>query len=175
MFDIALSEDLRTGFRWENKTKAWEEAVRQSQKHPSMIIGVSDGGAHLDRDDGADWSSYFLRFWIYDRKFWTVEEGVRQMTQAPAALLGFADRGLLLPGYRADIMLFDPDAIGPDTKKLEPAFPGGEERFLARPKGVHATIVNGEPIVLGGEITGALPGEIVSPNNSRARMAVAPS
>jgi N-acyl-D-amino-acid deacylase len=163
MLDLALSEELQMAFRWENKTAAWEEAVRESQQHPSMIIGVSDGGAHLDRDDGADWSSYFIRFWIYDRKLWTVEEGIRQMTQAPAALLGFADRGMLLPGYKADVMLFDPDTIGPDTKKLVPA-PGGDERFLARPKGVHATIVNGRPIVINGEVTGDLPGEIVSPN-----------
>ena len=163
MLDLALSEDLQMGFRWENKTPEWEEAVRESQQHPSMIIGVSDGGAHLDRDDGADWSSYFIRFWIYGRKLWTVEEGIRQMTQAPAALLGFADRGMLLPGYKADIMLFDPDTIAPDTKKLVPA-PGGDVRFLARPKGVNATIVNGRPIVIDGEITGELPGRIVSPN-----------
>ena len=53
-----------------------------------MIIGTSDGGAHLARDDGADWSSYFLRSWVLDRKVWTLEEGIRQITQVPAALVG---------------------------------------------------------------------------------------
>ena len=62
MLDLALSEDLEMKFRWENKTVTWEESVRESMKHPSMLMGVSDGGAHLDRDDGSDWSSYFLRF-----------------------------------------------------------------------------------------------------------------
>ena len=117
LLDLALDEDLRTVFRWENKTPEWEEAVRESQRHPSMIVGVSDGGAHLDRDDGSDWSSYFLRFWVFDRRLWTVEEGVRQMTQVPAALCGFADRGMVLPGYAADLFLFDPDTVGPGTKK----------------------------------------------------------
>ena len=42
---------------------------------------------------------------------------------------------------------------------------------MAKPKGVHATIVNGRPIVINGEITGELPGQIVSPNNSRSRSA----
>jgi len=163
LLDIALDSDLRTVFRWENKTPEWEDAVRESQRHPSMIVGVSDGGAHLDRDDGSDWSSYFLRFWVFDRRLWTVEEGVRQMTQVPAALCGFADRGMVLPGYAADLFLFDPDTVGPGTKKQVTDFPGGEARYSARPEGVHATIVNGRPIVVDGELTGELPGAIVSP------------
>jgi N-acyl-D-aspartate/D-glutamate deacylase len=166
MLDLALAEDLQTVFRWENKTLAWEEAVRESQKSPHMIIGVSDGGAHLDRDDGSDWSSYFLRFWVFDRKLWKLEEGIRQMTQVPAALCGFSDRGLLLPGYAADLFLFDPETVGPGTKKLVDDFPGGEARYSARPVGVHATIVNGIPIVVEGELTGDLPGVTVAPNAS---------
>ena len=168
MLDLALSEDLDMVFRWENKTPAWEEAVRESQKSPHMIIGVSDGGAHLDRDDGSDWSSYFLRFWVFDRRLWALEEGIRQMTQVPAALCGFNDRGLLLPGYAADLFLFDPETVGPGTKKLVNDFPGGEARYSARPVGVHATIVNGSPIVVDGELTGDLPGVTVAPNTVRA-------
>lgn len=167
LLDLALAEELATVFRWENKTAEWEEAVRESQRHPSMIIGVSDGGAHLDRDDGSDWSSYFLRFWVFERHLWSVEEGIRQMTQVPAALCGFADRGLVLPGYRADLFLFDPETVGPDTKRLVNDFPGGEARYSARPRGIHATIVNGRPTVADGQLTGELPGEIVSPNNAR--------
>ena len=100
MLDLALAERLATRFRFENKTPAWEQAVRESMKHPSILIGVSDGGAHLDRDDGAEWSSYFLRSWVLDRGEWTLEEGIRQLTQVPAALAGFADRGALLAGLR---------------------------------------------------------------------------
>jgi N-acyl-D-aspartate/D-glutamate deacylase len=163
MLDLALSEDLRMKFRWENKTAVWEEAVRESMKHPSMLMGVSDGGAHLDRDDGADWSSYFLRFWVLDRKLWTLEEGIRQLTQVPAAMAGFTDRGALLPGYAADIMIFDPETVGPGTKRLVHDLPGGEGRFSARPRGFHATLVNGVPIVLDGKLTDALPGRLLRP------------
>ena len=46
-----------------------------AQLDPRMLIGTSDGGAHLARDDGADWSSYFLRSWVLDRRVWTLEEG----------------------------------------------------------------------------------------------------
>jgi N-acyl-D-amino-acid deacylase len=165
MLDLAVSEGLETWFRWENKTPEWEQAVAESQRHPAMVIGVSDGGAHLDRDDGSDWSSYFLRFWVMERQLWTLEEGIRQMTQVPAALLGLAGRGAVLPGYAADLMVFDPQTVGPGTKKLVRDFPGGEARYSARPEGIHYTIVNGTPVVVGGEVdTSALPGQVVSPN-----------
>jgi N-acyl-D-aspartate/D-glutamate deacylase len=169
MLDLALSEDLQTVFRWENKTPAWEESVRESMKHPSMLMGISDGGAHLDRDDGADWSSYFLRYWVGEQEEWTLEEGVRQLTQVPAAIAGFANRGTLLPGYAADIMIFDPATVGPGTKRLVHDMPGGESRFSARPRGFVATIVNGCPIVLDGKLQAALPGQLVRPRSLGSR------
>jgi len=163
MLDLALAEDLETEFRWSSETEGWLEAVEQCQTHPNMIVGVSDGGAHLDRDDGSEWSTYFLRSWVLDRHVWSLEEGIRQITQVPAALCGISDRGTLLPGNWADIVIFDEDAIGLDTKALVADFPGGESRFSARPKGFGATIVNGTVIVRDGELTGALPGRVVRP------------
>jgi N-acyl-D-amino-acid deacylase len=165
MLDLALSEDLAMKFRWENKTAIWEESVRESMRHPSMLMGVSDGGAHLDRDDGADWSSYFLRSWVLDRGDWTLEDGIRQLTHVPAAMAGFVGRGALLPGYAADIMIFDPETVGPGTKRLVSDMPGGESRFSARPRGFRATIVNGTPIVLEGKLQDTLPGQLVRPGS----------
>jgi N-acyl-D-amino-acid deacylase len=164
LLDLALEEDLRTVFRYVNKSRAWEEAVAVGQRHPAMVIGVSDGGAHLDRDDGSDWSTAFLSFWVRERKLWSLEEGIRQLTQVPAALLGFQGRGSLLPGYWADAFVFDPDTIELESKKQVKDFPGGEARYSARPRGVYWTVVNGVPIVRNGEVlTGNLPGHVVRP------------
>src|SRR5262245_31825545 len=168
MLDLALAEELRIRFRWSSRSEVWEASVRESMRHPSMLIGVSDGGAHLDRDDGADWSSFFLRFWVRERGVFTLEEGVRQLTQVPAALAGLHERGALLPGCAADLVLFDPEAVGPGTKRMVHELPGGEGRYLARPEGIVATIVNGEPIALGGKLTGALPGRVLRPLGTRA-------
>jgi N-acyl-D-amino-acid deacylase len=163
MLDLALAEDLATKFRWRTESPEWAEAVGVAQRDARMVIGVSDGGAHLARDDGADWSSYFLRSWVLDRKVWTLEEGIRQITQVPAALVGLGDRGVIRPGAPADLMVFDPETIGPWKKEFVHDLPGGVGRFKAWGKGVQATVVNGEPIVLRGELTGRLPGRVVRP------------
>jgi N-acyl-D-aspartate/D-glutamate deacylase len=164
MLDLAVDEELRTVFRYVSKNRVWEEVVGSGQQHPAMIIGVSDGGAHLDRDDGSDWSTQFLAFWVREKNLWSLEEGIRQLTQVPAALLGFVDRGMLLPGYWADMFIFDPDAISLASKKQVHDFPGGETRYSARPNGVAWTIVNGVPIVKGTEVlTDNLPGRLVRP------------
>jgi N-acyl-D-amino-acid deacylase len=163
MLDLALDEDLATRFRWRTESPEWTEAVGKAQLDPRMIIGVSDGGAHLARDDGADWSSYFLGRWVRDRKVWSLEEGIRQITQMPAVLVGLRDRGVIKPGAPADVMIFDPDTIGPWKKEFVHDLPGNVGRFKAWGQGVQATIVNGQPIVLHGELTGRLPGQVVRP------------
>ena len=163
MLDLALDENLETWFRWSSETPQWREAVAECQTHPNLIVGVSDGGAHLDRQDGAEWSTTFLVKWVRDAGVWTLEDGIRQMTQVPAALCGLPDRGTLLPGSWADMMIFDPDSIGIESKQVVHDFPGGDGRWSARPSGFKATIVNGVPLVVDGELTGALPGRVVRP------------
>jgi N-acyl-D-aspartate/D-glutamate deacylase len=163
MLDLALAEDLETEFRWNWETDEWSRAVSEAQLDPRMIIGTSDGGAHLARDDGADWSSWFLRNWVLDREVWTLEDGIRQITGIPAAILGIGDRGTLEPGRWADIFVFDPDRIDAGRKEFVHDLPGGAGRFKAWPRGVHATVVNGAPVVVEGEPTGQLPGRVTSP------------
>ena len=164
VLDLALADDFTTQLTWNMNSADFVKAVSNTQRDPRLIIGVSDGGAHLAKDDQADWSSYFLATWVRDRHVWSLEEGIRQITEVPAALLGFADRGALRVGAWADMMIFDPDTIGPTIKKFVRDLPGGVGRYKAYGQGVHATIVNGQPIVLKGELTGRLPGQIVAPN-----------
>ncbi len=163
MFDIALADDLAAVFHWSNETPAWRELLKDVQKHPQMICGVSDGGAHLDRDDGAEWSTHFLATWWRQEKVWTLEEAIRRMTALPAAVLGLADRGLIQRGFGGDVFIFDPERIDVGTCRAERDVVLGIERFRAVPTGIEATIVNGQVVVERGERTGALPGEIVRP------------
>ncbi len=164
--DIAASEDLATEFMWSTETPEWIEGTKVAQDDPHMIVGTSDAGAHLDRDDGAEAHTWFLKHWVREWKGFTLEEGVRQITAIPAALCGLTDRGLLLVGMAADVMIFDPDTVGPDQKWLAHDFPNGAPRWTSKPQGVHATIVNGVPIVIDGELQTdvGLPGQVLSPS-----------
>jgi N-acyl-D-amino-acid deacylase len=164
LFDISLADDLETVFHWTNETPAWRELLKEVQRHPQMIVGVSDGGAHLDRDDGQEWPSHFLATWWRDERVWRLEEAVRQMTAIPAAILGLHDRGILAVGRPADIYLFDPHLVDVGTCRREVDAVTGSPRFRAIPRGAVATIVNGTVVVDNGEATGALPGVVVGPS-----------
>ena len=162
MFDLALA-DPDAVFHWTNETPAWRELLRTVQLHPQMIVGVSDGGAHLDFDDGAEWSTQFLATWWRKERIWRLEEAIRRLTSVPAAILGLTDRGLLQTGRAADIFIFDPErlALGPRRKELDKVT--GTPRFRSSVIGVRATIVNGVIVVDDGVPTGATPGVVVKP------------
>ncbi len=164
LFDIALADDLGTVFHWSNETPAWRELLKEVQLHPQMIVGVSDGGAHLDRDDGQEWSTHFLSTWWRTERVWRLEEAVRRITAIPAAVLGLHDRGLLAVGRAADLFLFDPERVDVGTCREEVDPFTGARRFRAVPKGIAATVVNGSVVVEGGERTGAAPGVVVRPS-----------
>ncbi|MDQ6695876.1 MAG: amidohydrolase family protein [Actinomycetota bacterium] len=163
MFDIALADDLQTVFHWSNETPAWRELLRDVQRHPQMVVGVSDGGAHLAWDDGAEWSTYFLKTWWQQEGLWRLEEAIRLMTSVPANVIGLRDRGVLAVGRPADVFLFDPMRLGVGTCDLAIDERTGMERFRSVPVGIRATIVNGAVVVDDGKPTGQCPGQVVRP------------
>jgi N-acyl-D-amino-acid deacylase len=163
MLDVALA-DPHAVFHWANETPEWRELLRDVQRHPQMIVGVSDGGAHLDRDDGSEWSTHFLSTWWREERVWRLEEAIRQMTAIPAAILGLHDRGVLHPGLAGDVFMFDPDKVDVGTCKADRDVVLGVERFRAVPVGIAYTIVNGEVVVDHGERTDATPGQVVRPS-----------
>jgi N-acyl-D-aspartate/D-glutamate deacylase len=162
MFDIALRDNLETVFHWSNETPGWHEVVRDAQHHPNMLVGISDGGAHLERHDGGAWSTLFLMKWWKGEQLWRLEDAIRLMTSVPAAACGITERGTLRPGFAADLMIFDPDKLGvqggADRDRVT-----GTHRFRYTPTGFKATIVNGVPVVEDGHVTGELPGHVITP------------
>jgi N-acyl-D-aspartate/D-glutamate deacylase len=91
-----------------------------------------------------------LGYYVRDQKVLTLEDAVRKMTTLPAQILGLRDRGQIREGFAADVVVFDPAAVG-ETNSFE------KPKSYAR--GVPYTIVNGVVVIDGGKHTGARPGK----------------
>ena len=165
MCDLSVADGLETQFMWNSEAPPWIEANAEAQRNMHMVIGTGDGGAHADRDDGAEWSTYFIRTWLLERQQFTLEDGIRRITHIPAMITGLKGRGLLARGYHADIMMFDPSRIALGKKSLVRDMPGGEERWQVGCTGVVRVIVNGETIVENGRLAGARPGRVLRVGN----------
>jgi hypothetical protein len=97
---------------------------------------------------------------------------VRRLTFDSASALGLYDRGLLRPGLAADLVVFDPDTVGPLPESIVHDFPANGWRVKEPAQGIMATIVNGEVLLQDGEHTGALPGKVL--RNTRTTMRITP-
>jgi len=163
MFDIARDDNLKTFFLLSSPKISPEDeaALKQILKSPATLLGVSDGGAHLQTFSGADYPTYFLKRWVRETGLFTLEDGIAALTSEPAAFMGLTDRGTLEVGKHADITIFDPETVAP--KELETLeFPnGGGVRLAKRSAGIDWVIVNGVPIIDHGKGTGAVPGVLL--------------
>jgi N-acyl-D-amino-acid deacylase len=136
--------------------------MREMLLHPSAALGLSDGGAHCGAICDASIPTFMLTHWARDREDGLpLELVVRKMTHDTATLYGLDDRGVIAPGYRADLNLVD--LAGMELKLPELVFdlPAGARRLIQRADGWRTTIVSGQTTMVDGEDTGARPGRLV--------------
>jgi N-acyl-D-aspartate/D-glutamate deacylase len=131
--------------------------------HPQSVLGLGDGGAHVDLICDAGYPSFLLSYWVRDRARGTLplETAVKILTREPAEMYGLHDRGVVAPGHKADLNVIDPAAVEPLPIEVVHDLPAGAKRVLQRTEGFVATIVNGEVVQRGGVDTGARPGRVV--------------
>jgi N-acyl-D-amino-acid deacylase len=135
--------------------------VLEMIRHPNTVVAVSDTGAHVSQIIDSSIPTFLLGYWARDRQALTWEEAVRMLTFDPASLWGLRDRGLLREGSAADIVVFDPERVGPDLPEADHDLPAGAVRLKQRAIGIKATVVNGEVLMRDGAHTGALPGRLL--------------
>jgi N-acyl-D-amino-acid deacylase len=168
--DLALEENLDTEFlHGENNVD--DDAVAQILTYPNAIIGLSDGGAHVQFQSGFGFSTRLLSEWVRDKKVMSLETAVRRLTFESASIFGLYDRGLLRPGMVADIVIFDPDTVKPLPLEVVHDFPNGAKRIKEPAQGIHMTIVNGQVLLEDGKHTGALPGRVLRNSYYKAKHA----
>jgi len=133
-------------------------AISEMLTDPRMMLGLADSGAHVGQILDASQPTFFLSYWIRERGLMSIGEGVHQLTGRPASLFGFADRGRIEVGARADVNVFDLESLFLPLPEFQHDFPGGAGRFVQRSEGYGWTLVNGSVFMEGGEHTGALNG-----------------
>ncbi|HMA87353.1 MAG TPA: amidohydrolase family protein [Burkholderiales bacterium] len=161
MLDLTLEDDLENEFTMQSfNTRA--DRMAEILNDPTVLLGLGDGGAHLDMLCDAGYPSYVLGTWVRERNVLTLEEAVRRMTSDPADFFGIRDRGRVAPGLAADLVLFDPATVG-SAGRPERIYdlPGGAKRMVVRSRGIEMTLVNGVPTWEGGALTGAAAGAVL--------------
>lgn len=132
--------------------------------HRDTVPGLSDGGAHVGMICDGSFPTSNLTHWTRDRTRGPklpLELMVRMQTQDTAAALGLHDRGLVAPGYRADLNVIDYDKLNLRPPAVAYDLPAGGRRLVQRADGYVATIVAGQVTYRDGEPTGALPGRLL--------------
>ena len=161
--DLSLEEDLKARFVHVN-TQGDPHAVCEILKHPSVMIGQSDAGAHMGYDARFGYSTAFLGRWVRDHGIMSLEDAVHKLTFRVASIFGLGDRGLLRPGLAADVAVFDPASVNTLEPEYVQDLPGNETRMIQKAAGVPHTIVNGQVVIENGAPTGALPGKVLRPS-----------
>jgi len=161
LLDITLEDDLENEFTiqsYNNRVDRMAEILNDR----SVLLGLGDGGAHLDMLCDSGYPTYVLGMWVRERKVLTLEEAVRRMTSDPADFFGIKDRGRLKPGLAADVVIFSEKEIGSGGRPERLYdLPGGGKRMVMRSRGVEMTLVNGAVTWEKGALTGAAAGKVL--------------
>ncbi|MDH4146372.1 MAG: amidohydrolase family protein [Acidimicrobiia bacterium] len=149
---------------FENYTDGNLDNVREMLADPHTICGLGDAGAHVATICDASYPTFMLTHWARDRtrgERLPLEFLVSKQTSKTAAAYGLADRGVLAPGYRADINIVDFDALALGQPAVAHDLPAGGRRLVQHASGYRHTFVAGVEVACDGEATGALPGRLV--------------
>jgi N-acyl-D-amino-acid deacylase len=149
--DLACEDGLGVDFTLE-ALNSDPDGVAELIRSPHTLIGLSDGGAHVDMLCDAGYCTYLLGTWVRERAALTLERAVARITSEPADLVGKA----------ADLAVFDPTTVGSDRRPtMRRDLPAGGRRMVMAARGMHYTIVNGQVLFEDQKYTGALPGVVL--------------
>ena len=151
-------------FPFLNYADASLEPSLEMMQHDRTVLGLGDGGAHLGTICDASFTTHMLTHWARDRVRGDrvpVETVVKWHTCDTAEAVGLHDRGVLAPGYKADLNVIDYDALQLREPHMSWDLPAGGRRLLQRADGYRYAIVSGHVTYVDGQPTDALPGRLI--------------
>jgi N-acyl-D-aspartate/D-glutamate deacylase len=149
---------------FENYTEGSLDVIREMLVDEATIMGLGDGGAHVCTICDSSSPTFLLTHWARDRSRGPrlpLEFLVRKQTRDTAAAYGLHDRGVLAPGYRADLNVIDFERLRLCKPEIVYDLPAGGRRLTQRAQGYRHTFVAGTEILCDDEHTGALPGRLL--------------
>ena len=188
--ELNIREDLKT--RWQMKALFTASAENDGANHnpdlellfpkgpetfkkvaddPWGVPGGSDGGAHTKSMTQAHFGIHFLIQYVREHGFLSLEEAHWRVSGLPAFQACLVDRGAIVEGAPADIIVYDFQALGITDRVEAHDFPGGEWRMVDRPLGLHYVIVNGVVTMDHDKETGTAAGTLLRHGGALARAA----
>jgi N-acyl-D-amino-acid deacylase len=158
--DLAIADNVETRF---SISEGSDRNLRGLLADDRTLVALGDGGAHVDMFCGAAYCTYMVGHWVREERLFSLEHAVKRITSEPADFFGLKDRGRLLSGKAADIVIFDYDTIGEKGPRSAYDLPGGGMRVTVAATGVHYTIVNGQVLYDHGQPRKVLPGRVLRP------------
>jgi len=162
--DLSIENNFAARFRFPFINYDQDE-VRELLTDENTVVALSDAGAHASQLCDACYSTHFLGHWCREEGIVPIEKAVHMLTQRPADVMGFHNRGRLAEGMPADVVVFDPKTVGATGLSRVYDQPAGQDRLVSQAIGIQAVIVNGTVIREDGAdmITAgdALPGRLV--------------
>jgi N-acyl-D-aspartate/D-glutamate deacylase len=141
--------------------------------NPNAVMGLGDGGAHYGLVCDSSYPTFVLSHWARDgrgRRL-TLGQAVKAMTSTPAQVVGLGDRGVIAPGYKADLNVIDHAGLTLHSPRIVDDLPAGGRRLDQAASGYRWTFVAGEAIARDDRPTGALPGRLVRGAQQPAQVA----
>jgi N-acyl-D-aspartate/D-glutamate deacylase len=140
------------------------EPAKEMMEHPNTILGLGDGGAHCGSICDGSFTTHMLTHWVRDRSRgeklslpWVIKAHCRDTAYA----VGLYDRGIIAPGYKADINVIDIQNMKLHKPEVHYDLPASGRRLMQFADGYVATIVSGQVIYSNGKPTGARPGKLI--------------
>jgi len=157
--DLPVEDDLKLQYTMQ---QYHEDGIQQLISDPRTMIGLSDGGAHVDMLCDAGYATYLLGNWVRKREAITLEFAIKRITSEPAAFFGISQRGQLRKGWKADVTIFDYNTVNSARRAtMQYDLPGGGRRLVMPAEGIEYTIVNGKVSYEHGRQSGTLAGEVI--------------